>query len=210
MVRVLRLGSGKDRGAILEAAGVLRSGGLVIYPTETVYGLGGDARSDTAVRKVFDAKGRKFDSPMSIALSSAGLVEKFAHLPPEARGILKLLPGPLTIVLKAKGGLSRQIVSRSGTIGIRVPAQKVALSLIEAAGFPITSTSANVSGNPPPLTVDDALEQIGDRVDLALDAGRCEGGIPSTVVDLTVKPFRILRKGPVGREEIEKAMGLSG
>jgi len=208
MVRVLKALDDLEK-AVFEAAQVLRRGGLVIYPTETVYGLGGDARSDDVAKKIFDVKGRKIDSPISIAVSSAETIENFAYIPKEAKGLLRLVPGPVTLVMRAKGGISKLLLSKGGNIGIRVPDHPVALRLVEAAGFPITSTSANISGSPSPSTVQEAIEQVGPHVDLALDGGRCAYSVPSTVVDLTVSPFRILREGPVKRERIDRAVGLS-
>jgi L-threonylcarbamoyladenylate synthase len=208
MVTVFRIGEGEDGRAISEAANVLRRGGLVVYPTETVYGLGADARSDDAVRRVFQAKGRPPDSPISIAVSSARMLEEFAAMPREAGGILKLLPGPLTLVVWVKGGISG-LLTRSGTVGVRIPAHPVALRLIDKAGFPITSTSANISGRQSPSTAEEAIEQVGPHVDVVLDSGRCAHGMPSTVLDLTVRPYRILREGPIKRAQIEEALGLS-
>lgn len=187
-----------------EAARVIKNGGAVVYPTETVYGLAADATSDEAVRKVFAIKSRDTKNPISIAVNSHEMLKKFAELsrPPEKLA-KKLLPGPVTLILRAKAGVSK-LLTTDGKIGIRMPDHPVSRGLVEASGGPITSTSANVSGHPPPTTAREALEQVGNRVELALDAGRCRFGKPSTVVDLTADPPRILREGAMKRAEIFK------
>ncbi len=207
-VKILKVSKmAPDPKAIAKAAAAIRGGGLVVYPTETVYGLGADARSDEAVAKVFAAKVRPLESPISIAVGSAKMARKVAELTPAAEALLKkFTPGPLTIVLKAKPTVSRLLTSSTGKVGIRVPNHPAALRLIESVGGPITTTSANVSGSPPPATVKEALGQLGERVDLALDAGRCELRTPSTVVDLSTKHLKILREGPITGEDIRKAL----
>lgn len=189
--------------AISEAAATIKVGGLVVYPTETVYGLGADVCSDEAVGKVFKAKARPLESPISIAVSSLEMARQFTELTPKAEEIFKkLMPGPVTVVLRAKPTISRLLTAGTGKIGVRVPDHPVALRLINSVGGPITSTSANLSGKPAPSTVREAMKQIGKSVDLVLDAGECKLGVPSTVVDLTEKPFKVLREGPVAEEVI--------
>lgn len=194
--------------AIAEAASVIRVGGLIIYPTETVYGLGADARSDEAVAKVFLAKARPLENPVPIAVNSIEMARRVAELDRSAETLFKkFLPGPLTIVAKAKPkNISKLFTGGTGKVGIRVPDHPVALKLIEFVGEPITATSANLSGKPAPLTASEALEQLGKKVDLALDAGKCKLGMPSTVVDLTTERLKILREGPITRVKIINAL----
>jgi len=210
MVKILSLGGRSPRvDVIAEAAAMVRAGGLVIYPTETVYGLGADACSDEAVAKVFAAKVRPIEDPISIAVSSLEMALQFTRITPKAEVVFKkFLPGALTVVLRAKPTISKLLMAGTGKVGVRVPDHPVALKLLDFVGGPITSTSANISGMPAPSTVKGALVQIGKSVDLAIDAGRCKLGAPSTVVDLTVEPFEVLREGPVAVKEIRKALGL--
>lgn len=189
--------------AISEAAATIKAGGLVVYPTETVYGLGADACSDEAVANVFKAKVRPLESPISIAVNSLEMARQFTELTQKAEAIFKkLMPGPVTVILRAKPTISKLLTAGTGKVGVRVPDHPVALKLINSVGGPITSTSANLSGKPAPSTVREAMKQIGKSVDLVLDAGECKLGVPSTVVDLTEKPFKVLREGPVAEEVI--------
>ena len=210
MVKILSLGGRSPRvDVIAEAAAAIRAGGLVIYPTETVYGLGADAYSDEAVAKVFAAKVRPIEDPISIAVSSLEMARQFTQLTKKVEVVFKkFLPGPLTVVLKAKPTISKLLTAGTGKVGVRFPDHPVTLKLIDFVGGPITSTSANISGRPAPCTVREALDQLGKSVDLAIDAGRCKLGAPSTVVDLTVEPFEVLREGPVSREKIRRALAL--
>lgn len=210
MVKILNIdGQSPQVDVIVEAAAAIRAGGLVIYPTETVYGLGADACSDEAVAKVFVAKVRPIEDPISIAVSSLEMARQFTQLTHKAEAIFKqFLPGPLTVILRAKPSISKLLTAGTRKVGVRVPDHPVALKLLDFVGSPITSTSANISGRQAPSTVREALDQLGKSVDLAVDAGRCRLGVASTVVDLTVEPFEILREGPVTREKIRKALEL--
>lgn len=192
--------------AIAEAATTIRSGGLVIYPTETVYGLGADACSDEAVAKVFAAKARPLEDPIPVAVNSFELAQRIAELTPIAElAFKKFLPGPLTVVVKAKPKkISKLVTAGTENIGIRVPDHPVVLKLIEFVGGPITATSANLSGKLAPIAIREALEQLGKRVDVALDSGKCKLGTPSTVVDLSSGLPRVLREGPISRKELSK------
>ena len=190
--------------AIAEAAATIRTGGLVIYPTETVYGLGADACSDEAVAKVFAAKERPLEDPVPVAVNSFELAQRIAELTPIAElAFKKFLPGPLTVVVKAKPKkISKLVTAGTENIGIRIPDHPVVLKLIEFVGGPITATSANLSGESAPIAIREALKQLGKRVDVALDSGKCKLGTPSTVVDLSSGPPRVLREGPISREEL--------
>ena len=194
---------------IHQAVEVLRSGGLVAYPTDTVYGLAADPSNDEAVERLFAAKGRdpEQSTPLLIA-SPHDLAAVAVDVPAFALGLMReFWPGGLTIVLhKAPAFHSKAIVGDA--VGVRVPDHLVPRELVGLLGSPITGTSANIAGGPEPLTADDVREQLGDRVDLVIDGGRCPGGRPSTVVDCTTVPPRIVREGAIGREELVRAAGV--
>ena len=194
-------------GVIAEAASAIRAGGLVVYPTETVYGLGADAFSSKAVTKIFKIKGRESKKPIPLAVNSIDMARQVAELTPAAEVLFKkFLPGPLMIIVRARPNVSKLITAGTGKVGIRVPDHPVALKLIDFVGGPITSTSANLSGKPAPRTVREALEQLGGKVDVALDAGKCKLGVPSTIVDATTRHIKIIRKGPISEEKIKKLL----
>lgn len=204
MVKVLEVNQkAPNLKAIAEAAATIRSGRLVVYPTETVYGVGADACSDEAVAKVFSVKVRPIEDPISIAVSSLEMARQFTQMTPKAEAIFKkFLPGPLTVILEAKPTVSKLLMAGTEKVGVRVPEHQVTLKLLDFVGGPITSTSANLSGKPAPSTAREALDQLGKNVDLVLDSGKCKLGVPSTVVDLTKEPFEVLREGPITKKEI--------
>ncbi len=190
------------------AVQVLRSGGLIAYPTDTVYGLGVDPTNAEAVRRLFEAKKRdaKQSVPLLIA-SPADLAQVVADVPETARRLIGAFwPGPLTIILRKAESFRSTAVG--ATVGLRVPDHPVPRELVRLLGGPITGTSANVSGGPEPRTADEVRAQLGDDVELIIDAGRCPGGQPSTVVDCTVDPPRIVRDGAISREELVRAAGV--
>ncbi|MGC9435914.1 MAG: L-threonylcarbamoyladenylate synthase [Methanomicrobiales archaeon] len=176
-------------GTIGEAVTVLRRDGLVVYPTETIYGLGGDALSEDAVRKVYEVKRRLFSQPMSVAVSDRDMLHAIAKLDELAdRFVEAFLPGPVTVVLPATSCLPRMLTGGGDTIGIRMPDHPIALRLIEELDAPITATSANIAGDRPPTR----LDEIRIPCDCAIDGGALPG-TPSTVVDLPGR--RVLREG---------------
>jgi L-threonylcarbamoyladenylate synthase len=194
---------------IRDAAGVIVAGGLVAFPTETVYGLGADALNVDAVQRIYEAKGRPVDNPIIVHVADqsalAGLV---ADVPPCAQALVGALwPGPLTVVLRAAPVVPP--VTRGGldTVAVRVPAHPVALALIRAAGRPVAAPSANRSGRPSPTTAAHVLADLGDRIDLVLDAGPTPVGVESTVVDLTTDPPTLLRPGGVTLETLQAMLG---
>src|SRR3990172_13213185 len=198
-----------DAATLERAAQLLRRGGLVAYPTDTVYGLAADPRNDEAVRKLFEAKGRKPEQSVPLLFASPqDLAYVVADVPDVALGLLReFWPGPLTIVLpKAQRFRSRAVVG--DTVAVRVPDHPVPREPSRLLGGPITGTSANLTGGPEPLTADDVRSQLGDRVDLIIDGGPCPGGTPSTVVDCTVEPPHIVREGVISRDELRRATGI--
>jgi len=195
--------------AIEEAAGIIRAGGLVVYPTETVYGMGACASNRIAVLKVFAAKKRPLDNPLSVAVRDMKQADEIAYVNASARKLAEaFLPGPLTIVLKKKARLPKELTAGSEKVGIRIPDNSAALRLIELAG-PITATSANISGQPSITTADEAREQLDGRVDFVLDGGHSRIGVESTVVDVSEDgAFKILRDGAVARADIKRVLAL--
>ena len=198
--------AGLDK-AIKEAAAIIKAGGLVVYPTETVYGLGASAFSRIAVLKVFAAKKRPLDNPLSVAVKDIKQADEIAYVNTAARKLAKVfLPGPLTIVLKKKANLPKELTSGSGKVGIRIPRNEIAIRLIELAG-PITATSANISGQQPITTADEARKQLAGRVDFVLDGGPSQIGVESTVVDVSEEgKCEILRDGAIARVAIKDAL----
>ena len=194
---------------IRRAVAVLRAGGLVAYPTDTVYGLAADPTNDQAVTRLFEAKKRLPDQSTPLLIASPHDLAKVAAEVPEVaeRLIVTFWPGALTIVLrKAQSFHSRAVAGE--TVGLRVPDHPVPRELVRLLGGPITGTSANVAGGPEPLTAEDVRSQLGDAVDLVIDGGRCPGNTPSTVVDCTVSPPRIVREGAITRGELVRAAGV--
>ena len=194
--------------AVAEAAAVLQSGKVVSFPTETVYGLGASVFDSSAVLKIYEAKGRSFDKPLSILISSIEDAKTIAAEIPISAVILaeKFWPGPLTIILNKKSDIPDQITAGKKTVGLRVPAHPAALELVRRAG-PLACPSANSSGNREPLTAADVLEDLDGKIDVLIDGGKTQVQMPSTIIDLTVQPPKILRKGGLDIEEIKKYIG---
>lgn len=183
---------------IADAAAVLESGGIVAFPTETFYGLGVTALDGAAVRRLFALKGRPESRPILVLVDDPARIERFAVLTPAARElILRHWPGPLTLVLPARALVPTELTAGTATIGVRQPGHPVARALAAALGGPVTAPSANLTGAPPPTTAPEVLRVFDGRIDLVLDGGATAGGPPSTVLDVTVDPPRVLREGAV-------------
>ena len=199
-MKVIKLNKGKE--LIKMALTVLRKGGLVIYPTETCYGIGGDATNQTAIKKVLEFKGQRGGKPISVAVADRKMAKKYVEINDTAENIYhRFLPGPMTVVSKSKGKIVRILEASRGTLGIRIPDYRLVLSLIRSFGRPITSTSANTSGKKTPYCLADVLKYTTPKrlglVDLFLDAGRLPYNPPSTVVDTTLNEPTILRRGEI-------------
>lgn len=198
-----------DPEAIGEAAAVLAAGGLVAFPTETVYGLGADALNPSAVERIYAAKGRPVDNPIIVHIADAGALGRLVtDVPPLARTLIqRFWPGPLTLVLPAAGVVPS--VTRGGlpTVAVRMPAHPVALALIRAAGCPVAAPSANRSGRPSPTTAQHVLADLRTAVDVVLDGGPTPVGVESTVLDLTSQPPALLRPGGVSFEQLAAIIG---
>jgi L-threonylcarbamoyladenylate synthase len=210
MTEVIRIDPERiDYRAIERAARIIRGGGLVAFPTETVYGLGADATSEQAVQKIFDAKRRPADNPLIAHVSDREMLNRAASgigITAE-RLIERFWPGPLTIVLKRRPILAEAVSAGLGTVAVRMPDNRVALELIRRSGVPLAAPSANVSGRPSPTCAEHVLRDLEGRVDMILDGGATNIGIESTVVDLTVDPPVILRPGWITRELLIEALG---
>ncbi|HKF58734.1 MAG TPA: L-threonylcarbamoyladenylate synthase [Blastocatellia bacterium] len=194
---------------IARAASIIKRGGLVAFPTETVYGLGADATSDDAVRRIFDAKGRPADNPLIIHVADRQMLNRVAV--DIADTAIKLIdqfwPGPLTLVLRRAPAIAPSVSAGLDTVAVRMPDAPIALALIRAAGIPIAAPSANTSGRPSPTSAGHVLEDLAGQVDMILDGGPAAIGIESTVIDMTVDPPVILRPGWVTRDAISDLIG---
>jgi L-threonylcarbamoyladenylate synthase len=198
-----------EKEVIAEAAAVIRSGGLVAFPTETVYGLGADALNEAAVRRIFEVKGRPPDNPIIVHVADRDSVYLLASEVPRAAEelISRFWPGPLTLVLKRTELVPAVTCGGLETVAVRMPAHQVALELIREAGVPIAAPSANVSGSPSPTSTEHVLRDLGGKIEMVLDGGPAEIGVESTVIDMTVDPPELLRPGGLPLEGIEDVIG---
>ncbi|MCB5183055.1 L-threonylcarbamoyladenylate synthase [Streptomyces antimicrobicus] len=194
---------------IEKAVGVLRDGGLVAMPTETVYGLGANAEDPAAVSRIFQVKGRPPSHPLIVHLGSAEQLDDWVQDVPAAARLLAehFWPGPLTLVLRRGPRVPLEATGGLETVAVRVPDHPVALALLAAFGGGVTAPSANRFGSVSPTTADDVRAELGDAVDLVLDGGSCEVGVESTIVDATGGTPVILRPGGVTREDLEAVLG---
>lgn len=194
---------------IAAAARLLREGALVAFPTETVYGLGGDARSDLAVARIFDAKGRPRFNPLIVHVPSLAEAERYAVFSPQGRALAQAFwPGPLTMVLPLRpdAGLSTLVTADLATVAVRVPAHPLARALLEAFGGPLAAPSANPSGRVSPTRADHVLDSLSGKIAAVLDGGPCVVGIESTILALEPEPV-MLRPGGLPLEALEEACG---
>jgi L-threonylcarbamoyladenylate synthase len=197
-----------DGAGVARAAAILRAGGLVAFPTETVYGLGADALVAHAVRGIFEAKRRPADDPLIVHLGDAGQVERVAvGNAVSARLAARFWPGPLTLVLPKQARVPPEVTAGLQTVAVRVPAHAVAQALLLAAGMPLAAPSANLFGRPSPTRAAHVLEDLDGRIDAVLDGGPTTVGVESTIVDVSCAPPRLLRPGGLAAEEIETVLG---
>lgn len=198
-----------DYKAIHLAAEILKLGGLVAFPTETVYGLGADAFNPNAVQKVFEAKGRPADNPLIVHISNVDQLDELTDNISEVGKFLTqaFWPGPLTIVVKSSPFVPKIVTAGLETVAVRMPKHNVALRLIDVLDRPIVGPSANISGRPSPTSAQHVHQDLNGKIDLILDSGKCDIGVESTVVDVTSQPPLILRFGGLTRERIEQLIG---
>jgi len=201
-MKIIKVNAENPEGEIIrKVAEVLTIGGVVVYPTETLYGLGANVFDVNAVQRVFEIKGRNLTKPSSIAFRDLEQAKKFLEFAPVAMKLAKkFLPGPLTIILNSKIEFDEFLGGNK--VSVRIPDNKVAQAILNEIKFPITATSANLSGGKEPVEVKDFVEQIGDRVDLILDSGKCGHGKPSTVVDVSSSDIQIVREGVISKEQL--------
>jgi L-threonylcarbamoyladenylate synthase len=184
---------------------VLSAGGTVVYPTDTVYGLGANIFHEKAVLNVYHMKVRPLDKPISVCVSKIEDINQVAHMNLQAEKIIqKILPGPYTLILNKKETVPSQITGGMDKIGVRIPDNAICKDI--SREFPITTTSANLSGHPSPKSAQEAQRELDDNPDILIDSGPCPGGISSTVVDLTVNPPRIVREG-AGMAKLRQFLG---
>ncbi len=190
------------------AAEIIRKGGLVAVPTETVYGLAGNGLNEQAVAEIYRVKGRPEVKPLSLMVHDAGAMERYCKNVPAAAYALaeKFWPGPLTIVLESKDVVPEIVRAGGATVGLRCPDHPMTLELLRCCGLPLAAPSANPSGAPSPKTAQDVLQYFDGAIDGVIDGGACGLGRESTIIDLSRTPYRILRQGALPEEEITKVL----
>ncbi len=192
---------------IKDAADRICNGELVVYPTETVYGIAADVFNQKAVKSLYFAKNRPFDMPLSVAVADKDMVENIAIMTSKVEKLVDaFLPGPLTIITKKDNSIPDIVTSMSQKVGIRIPDNKIALELIRQTGGPIIATSANLHSHPDAVTVDAAIKDYGDKVGAYLDAGACTLGKPSTIVWIMNDDVEIIRQGAITKQQIEDVL----
>ena len=209
MTDVIRVDSDRpDAAAIARAAECLRRGGLVAFPTETVYGLGVHALDSAAVRRLFDAKGRPANDPLIVHVDSIDRIHDLVRRVPEAAVALaaRFWPGPLTLVLPRSSRVPDEVTAGLNTVAVRVPAHPVARALLTAAGVPVAAPSANLFSRPSPTRASHVLDDLNGRIDLILDGGPTDVGVESTVLDLSSEVPTILRPGAISREMLQEIL----
>lgn len=199
---------GVEPADIAQAVDVLRRGGIVAFPTDTVYGVGADVRQPEAIAALYEVKERPLSKAIPVLLARAEDLCSVAREVPKSAWRLaeQFWPGALTLVVRRSLSLPSILTAEGPTVAVRVPDHPVVRALIEGLGAPLAATSANISGQPSSVTADDVLAQLGGRIALILDGGPCPGGRSSTVVDLTTTPPRVLRPGPISAEQIRAAL----
>lgn len=198
----------RQRTAIERAAGLLRQGQLVAFPTETVYGIGALGLDRKAVEALYEAKNRPASKAFSLQVAEAGMVSKVAaYVPHHARLLMeRFCPGPITVVLPKAAAVPYEVTGGRDTVGVRIPAHPVALALLKAAGQPLAVPSANISGHTSPLSARDVYADMAGRLPLILDGGTCAVGVESTIVDCTGSKIKLLRHGAISEAEIRTAI----
>jgi L-threonylcarbamoyladenylate synthase len=200
-----------DQALIARAAIILKEGGVIAYPTETFYGLGAQAGTAAAVERIFTIKGRSFGNPIPLII---GIEENLAELVQEVSPIANKLmeafwPGPLTLVFHASARIIPRLTAGTGKIGIRVSSHPIAAALAKTLAFPITATSANLSGAGECSTAQEVIDCLGEKIDALIDGGRTRGGVGSTILDMTTDPPAMLREGVIPGTLIYSKIGYS-
>lgn len=210
MTEILKLDPQKPEKEIIQkAADIIKRGGLVAFPTETVYGLGANAFDYSAVQRIFLAKGRPANDPLIVHILNASWLNRVVkEIPPQTEILVKhFWPGPLTLIFPRSASVPLIVTAGGESVAVRAPSHPVAQALLSAADLPVAAPSANRFGHTSPTTASHVLDDLAGRIDLILDGGECPIGLESTVLDLTQTPPVILRPGGVPREEIESVIG---
>lgn len=204
LAKTVIINPARPEPAFSQCRAMIRSGGLVVYPTDTFYALGVDPNNPAAVARLFEVKRRQTGQPILLLIQDAGEVRNWAaEITPQAKGLMeKYWPGPLTLVFRAKSGVLRSLTAGTGTIGLRVPGNALTRQLLAYLGTALTGTSANLSGGQSPETAEQAMHAIGSLVDCAFDGGRTAGGKPSTIVDVSSGPPKVIREGVLSSREL--------
>ncbi len=199
-----------DETTLVEAAKIIRRGGLVAFPTETVYGLGADAYNREAVKRIFKAKNRPMDNPLIVHICRLEWLEMVARKAPNEAYMVaeRLWPGPVTLVLWKSETIPGEVTAGLPKIAVRFPSHPVAAGLIERSVVPIAAPSANLAGRPSPTTAQHVIQDLYGRIELILDGGETLFGVESTIIDLTTEPPKLLRPGPIPTEDIERVLGI--
>lgn len=200
-----------------KAVNVLKMSGIIAYPTETFYGLGVKFDSFDSLKRLYEIKKRPIEKAMPLIIGDRDLLSEVVlegwlkDMPPAA-GLLmdRFWPGPLTMLLPAREGISEYLTADTGKIAVRIPGESFALHLAKKACFPLTATSANLSGMPPAGNADATIKYFGESIDLLIDGGQTPGGLPSTIVDVSHGVIEIVREGAIGRDEIESRLKTPG
>ena len=194
---------------VAAAAAILRSGGLLGIPTETVYGLGANGLDAAAVRRIFEAKGRPQDNPLILHIPEAGWLERYCrNIPPAARLLARAFwPGPLTMILQRRENVPNAVTCGLDTVGVRCPDHPVTLAILRAVDVPVAAPSGNLSGRPSPTCASHMLEDMDGRIDGLVDGGPCGVGVESTIIDLTTPIPRLLRPGGLALEQLREVLG---
>lgn len=198
-----------NKTTIRQAGSILRKGGLVAFPTETVYGLGADALNEKAAEKIYAAKGRPSDNPLIIHIADMENLEKIVDIVPEKAVIVaeKYWPGPITMIFEKSDIVPYGTTGGLDTVAVRMPSDEIAKAVISAGGGFIAAPSANTSGRPSPTTAEHVIEDLSGKVDMILDGGKVDIGVESTILDMTVKPPMILRPGAITKEMLTELIG---
>lgn len=201
-----------DIKKIQYCAEVLKEGGLVAFPTETVYGLGANALDDKTVRKIFEAKGRPSDNPLIVHISDRERLYELVENVPRVAPVLmdRFWPGPLTLILDKSDIIPQVITAGLDTVAVRMPSHPVALALIRESGIPLAAPSANTSGRPSPTNAKHVIDDLWGKVDVIIDAGNSKIGLESTVLDLTAEPPMILRPGGITLKQLKEVVNDTG
>lgn len=198
-----------DESIIKEAAQMLRSGEMVAFPTETVYGLGADALREEASQKIYAAKGRPSDNPLIVHIASEEQLASIAEeIPEKAKVLMKAFwPGPLTLIFRKKDIIPKRTTGGLYTVAVRMPNHRIALELIRISGIPIAAPSANTSGRPSPTNAAHVFDDLNGKISMIIDGGNVGIGIESTIVDVTCEPPMLLRPGYITKEKLEQVVG---